>query len=81
VAGVVGGVECSDGEEQGMCSVGVWLCVMLTQTRVCCLRTERINCASGGMYRRTLGGRAVAGVVGGVECSDGERQCAYNVAV
>ncbi len=40
-----------------------------------------LHCASGRMWEWALGGRTVAGVVGGVECSDGEEHCMYNAAV
>jgi hypothetical protein len=46
VAGVVGGVECSDGEELGAYSAAVWLCVTLMQTCVWCLRAAGLHCAS-----------------------------------
>ncbi len=81
MAGVVGGVECSDGEEQCACSAAVWLCVTLMQTRVWCLCAVGRHCASACVCERTLGGRTVAGVVGGVESSDGEEQRMCNAAV
>jgi hypothetical protein len=34
VAGVAGGVECSDGENRGAYYAAVWLCAMLMQTCV-----------------------------------------------
>jgi hypothetical protein len=46
VAGVVGGVECSDRENRGMYNAAVWLCVMLMQTRVWYLCAVGQHCAS-----------------------------------
>ncbi len=81
MAGIVGGVECSDRENRGIHNAVVWLCVVLIQTRVWCLCAVGLHCASGCMWGRALGGRTVAGVVGGVECSDGEDQGMYSAAV
>ncbi len=46
MAGVVGGVECSDGEGPCAYNVTVRLCVVLMQTRVWCLRAVWQHCAS-----------------------------------
>jgi hypothetical protein len=40
-----------------------------------------LHCASVRVLERVHRGCEVAGIVGGVECSDGEGQCAYNVTV
>jgi hypothetical protein len=61
--------------------VAVWSCETLMRTRVWCLLAGWQNCASSRVCERTLGGRSVAGVVGGVECGDGENRGLYNAAV
>jgi hypothetical protein len=71
VAGVVGGVERRFGEEQRTCGAAV-VDVVILSLGVLHLRAEWRYCASVGMCEWALGRRTVAGVVGGVERSDGE---------
>ncbi len=49
MAGVVGGVECSDGDEGGVENAAVWLCATLLRTCVWCLRAVWQHRTSVGM--------------------------------
>jgi hypothetical protein len=79
VAGVVGGVERRFREEQRTCGAAV-VDVVTLSLGVSRLRAEWRYCASVGMREWARGRRTVAGVVGGVECGDGEEQCAHGAA-
>ncbi len=80
MAGVVGGVECSDGEERGAYD-GLFLSLFAMATRMCAVRAAWRHSAHNSVHTRPPGDRTVARVVGGVECSDGKEQCAYSDAV
>jgi hypothetical protein len=64
-----------------MYNAAVWLYVVLMLTRAWCLCAAGKHCASVCVLGRTVGGRTVAGVVGGVECSDGEERGVCHASV